>query len=127
RKSSTLSFPGLALLEPGIEYVGDNELLMNIRLNIGGILFARSKDFGNSWKFEVSNFQSPSSPQKIMRINGTNRLIMLWNNNNIDVWKHWGNRNPLSLALSNDGGRTWEFISHIEDNKGYDYSYPSIS
>src|SRR5690606_37120060 len=106
KKSHVLGHKGVAMLEPGIEYISKNELLMTIRLNLGSILFARSTDFGLTWKFEDSNFLSPSSPQKMLRLHGSDSLLLVWNNTDKDAWKHFGNRNPLSLAFSKDKGRT---------------------
>ncbi|MGG5905522.1 sialidase family protein [Sphingobacterium daejeonense] len=126
-KTENIKLPGLALLEPGIEYLGGDELLMNIRLNIGSVLFARSKDFGLNWTFEVSDFASPSSPQKILRINETGDLLIVWNNTLNNPAKHWGNRSPLSIAISKNKGKTWEFLQNLESDLGFDYSYPSMT
>ena len=41
--------------------------------------------------------------------------------------KNWGERNPMSLAVSNDNGVTWPTIMDIETGtKGDEFSYPSI-
>lgn len=128
QRSSNIILPNVALLEPDIVRINDFELLMNIRLNLGFILFARSRDNGNSWIFENSNIPSTSSPQKLIKLPQPNFLLMVWNygktNNQLH---HTGNRNPISIGISSNKGYTWEFISHIENNPDYDYSYPSIT
>lgn len=127
-RSNNISLPNVALLEPDIIRINDSELLMNIRLNLGFILFARSKDNGTSWNFESSDISSPSSPQKITQLPQSNILLMVWNyTKENNKWQHGGNRNPLSLAISLDKGYNWEYITDIENNPEYDYSYPSIT
>ena len=113
----------LSLLEPGITYLDENELLMNIRTNIGYTLFARSYNNGNSWQFVTSDIKSTSSPQTIFKINNSDNLIMLYNNSS-----KGGNRNSLSIALSKNKGHSWLNLGIIEENSNKDYhlSYPGI-
>lgn len=125
-KSPDLLINGLALLEPGIEYLGNKTLLMNIRLNIGTVLFAKSVDFGMSWRFATSEFDSPSSPQKVYKI-AENKLIMVWNNTRENYALHGLNRSPLSVAVSEDGGTRWKILGNLETGVGFDFSYPSIT
>lgn len=130
-KSARLT-TNFALLEPGIVTVNDSEYLMYIRTNLGKVLFARSLNKGKDWTFEPSNIKSPSSPQKIINIPGSNNLIMVWNYTENNYKQHVGNRNPLSLAVSKNNGHNWHFLFDIEkfdvnqDKIQYNYSYPSI-
>ncbi|WP_433901931.1 sialidase family protein [Sphingobacterium puteale] len=129
QKSNLIRLDDKDLIEPGITAVGPNELLMNIRTNLGAILFARSYDLGKNWQFEESNFISPSSPQTIRQIPGTNKLVMVWNNNNVNYATHGLNRSPFSLAISSDKGRNWKRICEIEsfNNFAKDHTYAAIS
>lgn len=115
----------IAIFEPGIVNISNNELLMNIRTDIGKVLFARSYDNGINWEYEESNINSPSSPQTLFMLQ--DNLLMVWNNNiglNLD---HGGNRSPLNLAFSNDRGRSWNSIIQIEKkDTNYDYAYSGI-
>lgn len=116
------------LLEPGIVAVGENELLMNIRTDVGKVLFVRSENNGSTWHFEESNFHSPSSPQTIKRIPKTDTLLMVWNDNVKNVNVHGGNRSPLSLAISTNRGYNWHKIYEIEPFNGFskDHGYVAI-
>src|SRR5690606_14354191 len=127
RKSSIVS-NRMALFEPGITALSDNELLMNIRTNLGTVLFARSHDQGARWAFEGSNIKSPSSPQKVARIPGTDSLLMVWNYTDYIAHQHGANRSPLSLAVSTDKGYNWKRMVDLETSPGYinDYAYPAI-
>lgn len=125
-KSEIFSQNKAAFLEPGITSLSSNELLMNIRMNTGRILFARSLDNGINWNYEYSDVKSPSSPQKIIRINESEKLVMVWNNTDENYASHSGNRSPLSVAVSVDKGKNWKRIVTLESNLSNDYSYPSI-
>ncbi len=125
QKSSKISIDNVALLEPGITAVAPKELLMNIRLNTGKVLFARSFDNGITWNFEFSNIKSPTSPQKII-ITKKGYLLMVWNNTDKNPYSNIGNRSPLSVAISKDKGRTWKRVLEIENSENNDFSYPSI-
>ncbi|GAB3421184.1 hypothetical protein GCM10027516_18310 [Niabella aquatica] len=127
KKSVMFSLKDTALLEPDIVKISNNEMLMNFRLNLGRVLFARTKNGGQSWKYEYSNIKSPSSPQKILNIEGSNSLLMVWNNTNKNFGNHVGNRNPFTIALSRDKGRTWKVLGNLEETEGFDYSYPSMT
>ncbi len=128
KKSKAIKSPTYDLLEPGLTPITSKELLYNIRTDKGKVLFARSLDLGQTWRMEESNINSPSSPQTIKKIPGTDKLIMVWNDSQLNVATHGGNRSPLSLATSSDGGRTWTKLLNIETSNNYakDYAYVAI-
>lgn len=116
-----------SLMEPNIVSVSEQELLINMRTKKGYIYFARSTDAGITWKMEDSNIPSPASPQKIVKIPGTDLLVMVWNNTRENFRSSFNNRSPLSIAISEDKGYRWRYIADIEASKDFDYSYPSIT
>jgi len=116
-----------SLMEPNIVCLDDQEFLMNMRTKKGYVYFARSKDGGITWKMENSNIPSPASPQKIVKIPGTDLLVMVWNNTRENFRSSFNNRSPLSIAVSDDKGYHWRYITDIETNRDFDYSYPSIA
>lgn len=128
KKTKAFSTPKYDLLEPGIVWLKDKELLMTIRTDVGKVLFARSYNLGDNWQFEESNINSPSSPQSIKRIPGTNTLVMVWNDNNQNSSSHGGNRSPLSLATSINKGKKWKKVFNLEpfNNFSKDHSYVAI-
>jgi len=128
KKSKAIKSPIYDLLEPGLTSINNKELLYNIRTDKGKVLFARSFDLGQTWRLEESNINSPSSPQTIKRIPGTDKLIMVWNDSQLNVATHGGNRSPLSLATSSDGGRSWTKLLNLEPFNNYvkDYAYVAI-
>jgi sialidase-1 len=127
-KSKALKSDKVDLLEPGIVSFDNNSLLMNIRTDIGKVLFVRSENYGSSWHFEESNIHSPSAPQTIKRIPKTDTLLMVWNDNVKNPNIHGGNRSPLSLAISTNNGYNWHKITEIEpfNNFTKDHGYAAI-
>src|SRR5690606_19095801 len=93
-----------SLMEPNIVSLNDQEFLMNMRTKKGYVYFARSMDAGITWKMEDSNIPSPASPQKIVKIPGTDLLVMVWNNTRENFRSSFNNRSPLSIAVSDDKG-----------------------
>jgi predicted neuraminidase len=81
---------------------------------------AVSNDFGRSWKNQwISNVKNPGSSLQIRKLqNG--HVVMVFNNSTL-------NRSGLSIALSYDEGKTWPYIREIEDDRGFENSYPSIT
>ncbi|MBT5311300.1 MAG: exo-alpha-sialidase, partial [Verrucomicrobia bacterium] len=57
------------------------------------------------------------------RIPGTDGLVLFWNNSRFNTkHHHFGERTPLSAALSSDNGKTWRRIGHISDNPKAEYT-----
>src|SRR5690606_7267379 len=106
-----------SLMEPNIVCLDDQEFLMNMRTKRGYVYFARSFDAGTTWDMEKSNIPSPASPQKIVKIPGTDLLIMVWNNTRENFRSSFNNRSPLSIAISDDKGYHWRYIADIESSK----------
>lgn len=113
----------IGLMEPGITQLTDKEYLMNIRINKGSVLFARSLDGGNRWNFEPSDIKSTDAPQTLFSLKG--QLIMIWNNRNLRN-QNSETRSLLSFAISHNKGKEWKRIFDIE-NGHLNYSYTSIS
>lgn len=80
---------------------------------------AVSNDFGCSWKKQrVSDVKNPGSSLQMTKLrNG--HVVLAFNNSK-------SYRRNLSLALSYDEGKTWSHIRAIEDDRGFEHSYPSI-
>lgn len=123
-KSIGISSP-IAIFEPGIVNISNHELLMNLRTDVGKVLFARSYDYGLNWEYEETNIKSPSSPQTVFKYR--NNLIMVWNNTSDSNKDHGGNRSPLTMAFSDDKGRNWKSILELENKDiNFDYAYSGI-
>ena len=78
-----------------------------------------SLDKGKTWKpARESKMPNPGAAADMVRLrNG--HVVLAFNNSRTD-------RNPLSVALSEDEGRTWKYIRNLDDAPGKSYHYPAI-
>lgn len=113
--------------EPGIVELLDGRIWMLIRTASGIQYQSYSSDAGKTWSsIEPSIFHSPLSPASIKRIPFSNQLIIVWNNNDGTVQSLKGKRTPLTIAVSNDDGKSWQCINNIESDQDGWYCYIAI-
>jgi len=113
--------------EPGLIEMSDGRLMMFIRASGGYQQLSYSSDRGKTWShIEQSNIPSPVSPATIERIPGTDDWLMVWNNNDGSIPEIKGKRTPLTVAVSKDEGKTWDYIENIKDDPDGWYCYIAI-
>jgi hypothetical protein len=93
-------------IEPTLVELRDGRLWMLIRTYRGCFTEAFSEDQGLTWKdIRPSKIAASGSPGQLRRLHG-GRLVLFWNRF-IDPEKRTGRREQLSMAFSEDDGRTW--------------------
>ena len=118
--------------EPGVEEAPDGSLYYYCRTILGCMYQAFSKDQGKTFTAlePQKDLVAPLSPQSIRREPGTDRLWCVYNDRSGvafgDPEKHWGWRTPLTLAYSDDNGRSWKNFEQIEDDS-HNYCYISMT
>jgi len=127
-------------LEPTLAELSDGRLLMLIRTNLGRFWEAFSEDGGHSWRtIRPSQINASSAPGYLTRL-ASGRLALVWNRlypeGKNDYPKMGGgtmserkvswHREELSLAFSEDDGRTWTKPVVIARQRGAWLSYPAI-
>ncbi len=108
------------LIHPTLVDIGKSEFRCFLRnpRPPNRIHFAYSMDRGATWSRPYPTaLPNPNSGIDVARISGE-RLICAYN----DSEKH---RYPLSLAVSDNGGRDWEKIGDLEREQG-EFSYPTL-
>ena len=104
--------------------------MMWVRTNGGYAYRCHSEDGGDTWSpFQaIPEFAMPCGPQSIWRLPGHERLIMLSNDregvpfgNPRFMW-----RTPLSIAVSDDDGATWQRHTPLESDDTVNYCYYSL-
>ncbi len=97
---------------------------MFIRTDAGKIYKSDSTDFGNTWcKAYETPYLNPNSGIDVTKLSDGS-LVLCMN----PVGINWGNRSPIILMRSFDGGSTFEEIFKLENKKGdYEFSYPAIT
>jgi len=93
-------------IEPTVVELGDGRLWMLIRTYRGRFSEAFSTDGGLTWEdVRPSAIESSGSPGQLRRLQ-SGRLVLFWNRF-IDPARRSGRREQLSMAFSEDDGRTW--------------------
>jgi len=113
--------------EPGVVALGKGKVLMYIRTDRGVQYYALSEDKGQHWGgIFPGTLPSPVSPASIRTIPATGDLLAVWNDNDGSEPDIRGKRTPLTLAVSADGGKSWQHVKNMEnDPKGW-YCYTAI-
>ena len=106
--------------EPGVIELKNGRILMWLRTDKGKIYRCHSRDRGDTWSQpEPMNLDSPLSPQSIKRIPKTGHLLLVWNHSTAA-------RFPLTAAISEDEGQTWQNIKNLDEDPQHTYAYTSI-
>ncbi len=123
-----VSFKDSPVMEPGLVQRTDGSVLMNIRTSLDFVYQSFSYDRGNNWtEATPMTLVSPASPATTIRIPDSSDLLIIWNNNPLGNKASWGERTPLTSAISSDGGKTWKNIKNIENDPNSGYAYTSIA
>lgn len=128
RSEEVLKADSVITQEPAVIELKNGDIMMLIRANHGIQYKSCSKDKGETWsKAEPSNINSPLSPASIARIPSTGDLFLVWNNNGEKGPGYFkGKRNPFTVAISKDEGKTWQNIKNIEDDPNLAFCYGAI-
>jgi predicted neuraminidase len=117
------SIPGEGVIQPTLWESKRGKVHMLLRSSAGVICRSDSKDSGKTWSpVYKTSLPNPNSGVDLTKMqNGA--LVLVYNRDG----KNWGARNPISVAVSEDNGKTW--IPVIDLEKGIqsdEFSYPSI-
>ncbi|EAQ78750.1 exo-alpha-sialidase [Blastopirellula marina] len=123
----SVDYPKRGAMEPEVVEIDGNRVMMIFRNQLGHIAHAMSEDGGETWSEPQSlGVPGPEAPATIRRIPSTGDLLLIWNDNVEKGRHHGGSRNPLSLAISSDEGKTWRLRRNVEAEKGHEYAYTSV-
>ena len=114
-------------IQPVVLKYNEQKLQLLSRTKNGVIAQNWSDDGGKSWtKMSATTLPNPNSGIDGVTLKDGRQLLIY---NPTD--KNWGDRVPLSIALSNDG-REWKRLLDLEplrkttDKEGEEYSYPTV-
>ncbi|MBP1990436.1 sialidase family protein [Paenibacillus eucommiae] len=122
-----IHLPMRGAMEPHVEETRDGRVLMVMRNQLGSLFLSASITEGTSWSLpQTTGLRTPESCPELTRIPSTGDLLMIWNNTeyNPSFRSHYGPRNPLTAALSQDEGKTWRLLRDIENDERRAYSNP---
>ncbi|HOX27707.1 MAG TPA: exo-alpha-sialidase [bacterium] len=104
--------------QPTFVWLGGEKLLMMARNKgiQGKIWSASSDDLGGDWyDVKKTKLSNPDSGINMIRLK-SGAIVLAYNDSGFY-------RTPLTIALSEDGGKTWPYRKNIETDKK-EYSYP---
>lgn len=124
RSKGAIKLPMRGAMEASLAEWRDGVLVCSLRTQLGGPFITRSTDGGETWSpAQPSGLIGPESCTCLRRIPGTDLLVLFWNNSvYLQGHHHYGERTPLSVAVSSDGGRSWKKRGDIETDEGASYS-----
>ena len=127
RSASDVALPMRGVMEPHVAEIRDGRVLMVMRTQLGAVFMSESADAGETWsKPQTTGLRAPESCPALTTIPDTDDLLMVWNNSPYDpaFGSHYGKRSPLTVAVSEDEGRTWAYVKDIEDDPARAFSNP---
>ena len=125
RSPHQIDLPKRGAMEASVAQMRDGTLVMSLRTQLGGPYIARSTDDGETWSEpKFSGLEGPESCTCLRRIPGTDTLVLFWNNSRFipKGHHHYGERTPLTAAVSHDGGTTWQTVGHLADGPKHEYT-----
>ena len=119
-----VKLPKRGALEPSVAELPDGSLLMSIRTQLGGPYFARSMDQGVRWSApQFGGLEGGESGTCLRRIPDSERLVLFFNNSKyVPGHHHYGERTPLTVAISDDHGHQWRILGNLADRKDTEYT-----
>ena len=113
-----MDVPMRGALETYVAEAADGTLVAVIRTQLGSMFIARSSDMGETWsKPQTSGLIAPESSPYITRVPNSEAMIVVWNNAEFDMhFNHSGKRNPLTIAITYDNGKTFSDFFNVEDD-----------
>ena len=127
-KTEPLNDPGnFGAIQPTILNYGNQRLQLLSRTKNEVVAQNWSEDFGKTWgKMTATSLPNPNSGIDGITLND-GRQLLIYN----PTEKNWGDRVPLSIAISTDG-KDWNRVLDLEpvreatDREGEEYSYPTV-
>jgi predicted neuraminidase len=111
------------VIQPALWESEPGKVHMLLRSSSGVICRSDSEDYGKTWSpVYRTNLPNPNSGIDVTKLdNGI--LVLIFNPDD----ENWGSRGEISLAVSQDNGKTWDPIVALEKGEEEDeFSYPSV-
>ena len=126
RKQKNAKEEPIYAIQPSILKLGNDRLQILCRTRNANISTAYSKDNGHTWSKMVLMKNLPNNNSGIDAVTlKDGRHILVYNDFSTLDGTPKGPRNPLCVAISNDG-EVWKKVLTLENSPIKEYSYPSV-
>ena len=124
QRSTAVELPKRGAMEASVAQLADGTLLMSLRTQLGGPYLSRSTDGGKTWSKAVfSGLAGGESCTCLRPIPGTKDVVLFFNNSKYNTkHHHYGERSPLTAAVSSDNGKSWRIVGNIADDARAEYT-----
>ncbi len=113
-------------IQPSVLRLSDGRLMMLSRTRNAKLGVAVSDGRGETWsKLTLSDVENNQSGIDAVTLHD-GRHVLVYNDFETLAGTRKGPRTPLSLAVSDDDGKTWRHAMTLEDSPVSQYSYPSV-
>ena len=116
--------------EATVAELPDGDVVMLARTIAGYLYYTVSKDKGITWAdTRPTNLVSPASSLNLVKLPDSNHLMVVWQSCCMVGEKGAGKRLSLSSAISEDGGKTWNWPRELVNVSNHDgnVQYPTIT
>lgn len=115
-------FVGKGAIQPTLWESAPGTVHALLRTTSGRMGRVDSTDGGKTWS-EMYDAGLPNNNSGIDALAlKSGRVLLVYN----PVEMNWGPRSPLDLAYSDDNGKNWTTIAHLENEPEMEFSYPSM-
>jgi len=120
KQSKRIRTPG-GCIQPSAVELPDGKLITGMRTGSdnGLLWWSTSENRGRSWtKPYTTDVRNPGSGADMVMLQSGN-IALAFNDSSVS-------RNPINVAVSTDGGKTWPFNRDLEPGQDGSFSYPAI-
>lgn len=128
--SHVINLPMRGVMEPFVDECPDGRLMMVMRCQLGSVMCCYSSDEGVTWtKPQTTGLRAPESCPNIIKVPDSDTLMFIWNNSEYDpaYASHYGKRTPLTVAFSDDSGKTFYGLTDIENDPDCVFTNPAVT
>ena len=110
-----ITLPKRGAMEPCVAQLSDGLLVVAMRTKLGSVYISQSSDEAETWADAwPGGFDAPEAPLAMTSLPDSNTLVLVTCAAAYEPEHHHsGDRTPLAVATSNDGGNSWRQVGNI--------------
>ena len=113
--SGKIALPQRGAMEPCVAQLPGGPLVVAMRTQLGSVYIAQSSDEGETWSDAwPCGLDAPEAPLAMSSAPDSDMLVLVYCAADYEPEHHHsGDRTPLAVATSDDGGKTWREVGDI--------------